>query len=183
MNGTWPVNLPTGTQDWCLNYLKIFTQSTNEDCATNVRHIWVIWRVALGISQVLFIFTLQINFLEKMYACISESCKWSMESIEQHVSDHLLSTWQLMLCMQGLPHLSPEVQGWQASFVCQAPLQGGDHPHYAPPVSPAIDAYAIISKYEMSIPEKDACSMSIFPDTVHCISLWTLTHSVIKLVF
>lgn len=24
--------------------------------------------------------------------------------------------------------------------------------------------------------------MSIFPDMVHCISLWTLTHSVIKLV-
>jgi hypothetical protein len=30
--------------------------------------------------------------------------------------------------------------------VCQAPLQDGDHPHYAPPVSPAIDAYAVICK-------------------------------------
>jgi hypothetical protein len=31
--------------------------------------------------------------------------------------------------------------------VCQAPLQDGDHPHYAPPVSPAIHPYAIICKY------------------------------------
>ncbi len=63
-------NFPTGTQDWCLDYLKIFTQSNIEDCATNVCHIWVIWRFDLGISQVLFIFRLETNFPEKMHACM-----------------------------------------------------------------------------------------------------------------